>query len=180
MCTHLQDCWRNVYDLNVYLWTGASIHTFRTPSTMTIDINMVIDKLTAKMIFTIHRGSQSKMIVWKSTRLTNSTTRATMASKMAPTPEMMDPVLSGKQRQHVFSSGPAMAQFVYVISGNRKKRHSIRLCTSIFMLRLLEYPCFPDTPKPLRSTFSGKILNRSQNSKHIFDHIHIGVHNVNK
>lgn len=88
---------------------------------MTIEINIVIDRLTARMILTIHRGSQSKIIVWKSTRLVKRTTSATMAKSMAPTPEIMAPVRSGWQRQQEPSSGPAMTLVLYQLCDNKQK-----------------------------------------------------------
>lgn len=68
-------------------------------------------RLIARMIFTTEEGSQSMTMVLNSTRLTNITTNAIIASSIPQIPEIKEPVRSDWQRQHDWSIGPAISSY---------------------------------------------------------------------
>lgn len=72
------------------------------------DMNMVIHKLMARIIFTTHGGKKSKNIVRYSTLTVNITISVAMANRIPHTPDIMDPDRSDWHRQHVFNIGPAI------------------------------------------------------------------------
>lgn len=86
-----------------------------TPTISKIDMNIVMQRLRAKIIFTTVGPNQSNTIVLKFTRTVNNTINDAIASIMPNTPDTIDPVASELNLQHVFKIGPAIfAVYVYL------------------------------------------------------------------
>ncbi len=73
-----------------------------------MDMNIVMHRLTVKMILTTHEGNQSNAIVRNSTRTVNSTIIEAIANTMPNTPDTIEPVASELNLQHEFNIGPAI------------------------------------------------------------------------
>lgn len=71
-------------------------------------MNIVMQRLTAKIILTTDEGNQSNTIVRNSTRTVNNTINEAIASNMPNTPDIIDPLASELNLQHVFKIGPAI------------------------------------------------------------------------
>lgn len=82
--------------------------TFRTPTIISVDINIVMQRLIAKIILTTDDGNQSNSIVLNSTRAVNITINEAIASKIPSTPDIIEPVRSGMHLQHEFNNGAAI------------------------------------------------------------------------
>lgn len=79
--------------------------TFNMPISNSIDIKIVIAKLINTMIFTIHFGNSSMMIVRRSTLTVAMMMIPIIASIIAATPATILPVRSEEQQQNVFNTG---------------------------------------------------------------------------
>lgn len=73
-----------------------------------IDMRMVMQRLKPITIFTIHGGSQSKKIVRYVTRTVNIMTIATIDSRIAITPAIIDPFFRDWHRQQLDKIGFAI------------------------------------------------------------------------
>lgn len=71
-------------------------------------MNIVMQRLIAKIILTTDEGNQSNTIVRNSTRTVNNTINDAIASIMPNTPDIIDPLASELNLQHVFKIGPAI------------------------------------------------------------------------
>lgn len=71
-------------------------------------MNIVMQRLIAKIILTTDEGNQSNAIVRNSTRTVNSTINEAIASTMPIMPDIIEPVASELNLQHVFKIGPAI------------------------------------------------------------------------
>lgn len=91
----------------VFLYILEVVHwiTFNTPIIISVEIKIVIQRLTARIIFTTHDGSQSNRIVLNSTRAVNITISEAMASRIPKTPDIMEPVRNGMHLQQDDSNG---------------------------------------------------------------------------
>lgn len=90
------------------------LYTLITPTINKIDMNIVMQRLTAKIILTTDDGNQSNAMVRNSTRTVNSAINVPIASKMPNIPDTIEPVASELNLQHVFRIGPAIFAVYYL------------------------------------------------------------------
>lgn len=107
--------------------------TFIAPTIIIIDMRMVMPRLKAIMIFTIHGGSQSKKMVRYVRRTVSITTMATIDNNMAQTPAIIEPVRNDWHRQQLFNIGFAIFyRFFIVFPVNNTFRTNGKLFLYIF------------------------------------------------